>query len=88
MGLEDGTIAVYEKSSDLPEKWEEKMMISRRSAQLYFYHTFRASTEYCSRHAHVSQINRLDWRPNVSGLHQLASGSDDGTLRILDLNLQ
>ncbi|TEB30200.1 WD40 repeat-like protein [Coprinellus micaceus] len=38
-----------------------------------------------SRMAHVDHIHRLAWRPKTNGSTQLASCSDDGTLRILNV---
>jgi elongator complex protein 2 len=37
--------------------------------------------------AHVDQIHQMAWRPSATDPHELATCSDDGTLRILRVQL-
>ena len=40
------------------------------------------------RKAHVNQINQLSWRPAENSQLQLASCSEDGILKIFDVQLE
>ncbi|KAF8165405.1 WD40 repeat-like protein [Crassisporium funariophilum] len=48
---------------------------------------WRLDETISSRLAHVDHIHRLSWRPSRQGVNELASCSEDGTLRILRVQL-
>ncbi|KAH8118457.1 WD40 repeat-like protein [Phellopilus nigrolimitatus] len=73
VGMENGNILIYSSSIDMPEKWIDQIYLDKSIA-------------------HVDQIHRIDWRPQKPNLEntkdsQLATCSEDGTLRILHVRL-
>jgi len=70
VGLESGEIQVYLNRKDQSHLWSQIMSLSNSLS-------------------HIGQVNRLSWRPassNESAGQQLASCSDDGTMRITTIH--
>ncbi|KAI5124733.1 hypothetical protein M0805_005368 [Coniferiporia weirii] len=73
VGLENGEIIVYSNSAEKPEKWVQHLCLNNSVA-------------------HVDQVHRMEWRPRRAdhlgvAQYQLATCSEDGTLRILRVQL-
>ncbi|EJD01322.1 WD40 repeat-like protein [Fomitiporia mediterranea MF3/22] len=72
VGLENGEVVIYSGSTQEPDKWHERLHLNNSVA-------------------HVGQINRMSWRPRQkkddSSSYQLATCSEDGTLRIIRIQL-
>jgi len=71
VGLESGEILIYSALSSSVEDWQLNFTID-------------------SSMTHVDHIHRLTWRPSVTeaeAVKELASCSEDGTIRILKIRL-
>lgn len=93
IGLENGYILIYSSSTN-PSEWELELTID--SSYVPRLMASLCSTDQGSRNAHVDQIHRVAWRPlgtkeeGGGGIikKQLASCSEDHTLRILNVLLK
>ena len=87
IGLESGDIVIYSnKVGSSASDWGTELSIDTRFGTFhghfpYIYVLFRFSM------AHVDHIHRLSWRPMVGSSSELASCGEDGTLRILKVQL-
>ena len=86
IGLENGDIYVYVNEDAELRTWKEKCALDRRFGILKM--TAGSTTDCPYSIAHTDQIHRLSWRPCLPrnpGTHQLASCSEDGTLRVITI---
>jgi WD40 repeat protein len=86
VGLENGHICIYSSLTNRPKDWKlDSTIDSRYVASDGSLMPMSFSEPIDFRMAHVDHIHRLAWRPKTNGSTQLASCSDDGTLRILNV---
>jgi elongator complex protein 2 len=94
IGLENGHILIYSSSSANPSEWELELTVD--SLYVSGLTTSSHPNDQSPRNAHVDQIHRVAWRPPITkeerggGIikKQLASCSEDHTLRILNVLLK
>ena len=94
IGLENGHISIYSSSATNPSKWELELTID--SSYVPSVTGSLHPADKSPRSAHVDQIHRLAWRPLTTKEEggggvikkQLASCSEDHTLRILNVLLK
>ena len=79
VGLENGDILIHVSSTTDTSKWE---LVTSKYVQEA---PPRSPLTFSRTQWHVGQLEQLSWRPSppVGAGHQLASCSEDGTLRIL-----
>jgi len=70
IGIESGNILIFASTTANPNEWHQIIVLDRSIA-------------------HVDHVQRLAWRPEPAGhdrrRHELASCSDDGTLRVFNI---
>ena len=94
IGLENGHILIYSSSSTNPSEWRLELTID--SSYVPRLTISLCPADHFSRNAHVEQIHRIAWRPLTAKEEggggtikkQLASCSEDHTLRILNVLLK
>lgn len=86
VGLEDGVIQIFSNTPADLTSWKLDTTIDTRCAYITCFVFRTCSFKLFLSLAHVSQIHRLSWRPaprDDKGAKELASCSEDGTLKIL-----
>lgn len=86
MGHEDGTIEIFRNSPADPSGWKLDITIDKRYVRWCIIPIRSFIQIHYLSLAHVDQIHRLSWRPQSkynNKTNELASCSEDGTLKIL-----
>lgn len=80
IGLETGEISIYTNDEQTTD-W--RLRITKSAYNSLFFH--KVSNILMIRSVHVDQIHRLAWRARPGNSAELASCSEDGTLKLLDI---
>ncbi len=83
IGMENGEILIYATKADSLRQWSQVMKLDTKWV---LHSSFVSLLIAKSSIAHVNHIYSLEWRPKRFP-YQLASCSDDGTVRITDVHL-
>jgi elongator complex protein 2 len=84
VGLESGAIHIFANDVAAPADWHVHTVLDSRCARAWPVSPPALLTILLSI-AHVDHVYQLAWRPRMGIGAQLASCSEDGTLRILDI---
>ena len=86
VGLEVGEILIFTSSEDTPSQWTKALTIGTECVPAVFAPKPQDADALFSL-AHIDHIHRLAWRPGEGNAHQLASCSEDGTLKLLTVRI-